>query len=153
MNQTEKFIHNPEISELSRLLIDILKRGKDVDPARLSALAPEQWKKFLVIAAHQRVTPLVFHRLKKKGLDQAVPFDIYASLKDVYQQNIMRIMKISGQSRRVLKALNTADIPTIPLNGIVLANSIYESIGLREMSDFDLLVPKRNRKSDAGAGK
>lgn len=142
MNQTEKSILNPEISELSILLIDILKRGKDVDPVRLSALTPEQWKKFLAIAAHQRVTSLVFHRLKKKGLDQAVPSDVYASLKDVYQQNIVRIMKISGQSRRVLKALNNADIPTIPLKGIVLANSIYESIGLREMSDFDLLVPQ-----------
>lgn len=142
MNQTEKSILNPEISELSILLIDILKRGKDVDPARLSALTPEQWKQFMTIAAHQRVTSLVFYRLKKKGLDQAVPSDVYASFKDVYQQNIMRIMKISGQSRRVLKALNTAGIPTIPLKGIVLANSIYESIGLREMSDFDLLVPK-----------
>ncbi len=142
MNQTEKFIHNPEISDLSILLIDILKRGKDVDPARLSALTPEQWQEFQVIAAHQRVTPLVFYRLKKKGLDQAVPSDVYASLKDVYQQNIMRIMKISGQSRRVLKALNTAGIPTIARKGIVLANSIYESIGLREMSDFDLLVPQ-----------
>lgn len=144
MNQTEESILKPEVSELSILLIDILKRGKDVDPARLSALTPEQWKKFQAIAAKQRVTPLVFHRLKKKGLIQAVPPDVYASLWDVYQQNIMRIMKISGQSRRVLKALNTVDIPTIPLKGIVLANSIYESIGLREMNDFDLLVPQEN---------
>ena len=144
MNQTEESILKPEVSELSILLIDILKRGKDVDPVRFFALTPEQWKKFLAIAAHQRVTPMVFYRLKKKGLDQAVPSDVYASLKDVYQQNIVRIMKISGQSRRVLKALNIAGIPTIPLKGIVLANSVYESIGLREMNDIDLLVPKEN---------
>ncbi|HPL49037.1 MAG TPA: nucleotidyltransferase family protein [Smithella sp.] len=141
MNQTEESILNPEISERNILMIDVLKRGKDVDPARLSALTPENWKKFKAIAAHQRVTPLVFYRLKKKNLDQAVPSDVYASLKEVYQQNIIRIMKISGQSRRVLKALNTAGIPTIPLKGIVLANSVYESIGLRKMSDIDLLVP------------
>ena len=142
MNQTEKFIHNPEISELSKLLIDVLKRGKDVDPVRLSALTPGQWKEFQAIAATQRVTPLVFHRLKKKGLEQVVPSEVYASLRDVYLQNIVRIMKISAQSRLVMKALNAVDIPTIPLKGIVLANSIYESIGLREMSDFDLLVPQ-----------
>ena len=141
MNHIEASILNPEISELSILLIDILKRGKDVNPARLSALTTEQWKKFLAAAATQQVTPLVFHRLKKKGLDQAVPSDVYASFKNVYQQNIMRIMKISGQSRRVLKALNSAGIPTIALKGVVMANSIYKSIGLRQMSDFDLMVP------------
>lgn len=142
MNPIDKTMLKSEVSELSILLIDILNRGKDVDPVRLSALTPEQWKKFLAVAAHQRVTPLVFYRLKKKGLDQAVPSDVCASLKNVYQQNIIRIMKISGQSRQVLKALNTADIPTIPLKGIVLANSVYKSIGLREMNDLDLLVPQ-----------
>lgn len=142
MNPIDQTILKPEVSELSILLIDILNRGKGVDPARLSALTPEQWKKFLAIVAHQRVTSLIFYRLKKKGLDQAVPSDVCASLKNVYQQNIIRIMKISGQSRQVLKALNTADIPTIPLKGIVLANSVYKSIGLREMNDLDLLVPQ-----------
>jgi hypothetical protein len=141
MNQTEESILNPEISELSKLLIDVLKRGKDIDSARLSALTPEQWKEFLGIAAIQRVTPLLFYRLKKKGLGQAVPPDVYTSLKDVYQQNIIRNIIISDQSRLVMKAMNAANIPTIPLKGIVLANSVFESIGLRKMSDIDLLVP------------
>jgi len=141
MNQIEEGILKTEVSELCTILIDVLKRGKDVDPARLSTLTPEQWEKFLAIAATQRVTPLLFNRLKKKGLDKAVPSEIYVTLKDVFLQNIMRIMKMSAQSLLVIKALNSANIPTIPLKGIVMANSIYESIGLREMSDFDLLVP------------
>jgi len=141
MSQIDEGILKPEVSELCSILIDVLKQGKDVDPVHLSALTPEQWQKFMAIAAAQRVTPLVFHRLKKKGLEHAVPPDVYASLRDVSVQNTMRIMKISAQSRLVMKALNSADIPTIPLKGIVMANSIYESIGLREMNDFDLLVP------------
>ena len=146
MNQIEEGILKPEVSDLCTLLIDVLKRGKDVDPARISALTPEQWQKFMTIAATQRVTPLIFHRLKKKSLDQAVPYEVYASLKDFCLQNTMRIMKISAQSRLVLKTLNSAGIPTIPLKGIVMANSIYESIGLREMNDFDLLVPPEKLK-------
>lgn len=146
MNQIEEGILKPVVSELCKILVDVLKRGKDVDPGRLSALTPEQWQKFLAIAATQRVTPLIFHQLKKKGLEQAVPPEVYASLKDVCLQNTMRIMKISAQSRLVMKALNSADIPTIPLKGIVMANSIYESIGLREMNDFDLLVPPEKLK-------
>ncbi|MDD4357184.1 MAG: nucleotidyltransferase family protein, partial [Smithellaceae bacterium] len=141
MIQIDEDIVKPEVSELCKILVDILKRGKDVDPARLSALTPEQWQKFLTIAATQRVAPLIFYRLKKKSLDQAVPSEVYASLKDVYLQNTMRIMKITAQSRLVLKTLNSEGIPTIPLKGIVMANSVYENIGLREMNDFDLLVP------------
>lgn len=141
MIQLDEDILKPEVSELCKILVDILKRGKDVDPARLSALTSEQWQEFLTIAATQRVTPLFFHQLKKKGLDQAVPPEVYASLRDVYLKNTMRIMKISAQSRLVLKTLNSEGIPTIPLKGIVMANSVYENIGLREMNDFDLLVP------------
>ena len=141
MIQLDEDILKPEVSELCKILVDILKRGKDVDPARLSALTSEQWQEFLTIAATQRVTPLFFHQLKKKGLDQAVPPEVYASLRDVYLKNTMRIMKISAQSRLVLKTLNSEGIPTIPLKGIVMANSVYENIGLREMNDLDLLVP------------
>lgn len=141
MIQIDEDIVKPEVSELCKILVDVLKRGKDFDPARISALTSEQWQKFLIIAAIQRVTPLIFYRLKKKSLDQAVPSEVYASLKDVYLQNTMRIMKISAQSRLILKTLNSEGIPTIPLKGIVMANSVYENIGLREMNDFDLLVP------------
>jgi len=141
MTQIEEGILKPEVSELCTILIDVLKRGKDVDPARLCALTPEQWQKLMAIAASQRVTPLFFHRLKNKVLDQRVPAEVYASLKDVCLQNTLRVMNISAQARLVLMTLNSAGIPTIPLKGIVMANSIYESIGLREMNDFDLLVP------------
>lgn len=131
----------PELSNFYTILIDVLKKGMNVDPERLSSLTQEQWKKLLDIVATQRVTPLFLHRLKKKDLDQAVPGDVYAFLRDVYMQNMVRVMKMSVQSRLVIKALNSADIPTIPLKGIVMANLIYESIGLREMNDIDLLVP------------
>ncbi|PKN89353.1 MAG: hypothetical protein CVU51_00775 [Deltaproteobacteria bacterium HGW-Deltaproteobacteria-1] len=141
MTQIVEGILKPDISELCAILIDVLKQGKDVDPAQLSVLTPEQWHKFLAIAATQRVTSLVFHQLKKKGLDQAIPSEVYAFLRDACLKNTMRIMKMSAQSLLVIKALNSANIPTIPLKGIVMANSIYESIGLREMNDCDLLVP------------
>ena len=48
MIQLDEDILKPEVSELCKILVDILKRGKDVDPARLCALTPEQWKEFLV---------------------------------------------------------------------------------------------------------
>lgn len=58
--------------------------------------------------------------------------------------NLLRYRELGN----VLGAFNDAGVPTIVLKGAVLAEDLYPSIGLRPMSDVDILVP-RDRVPDA----
>jgi len=129
-------------SELYGFLINGLK--KNVPPAdfaaNLAALSPERWQDFLELAARQRVTSLLWHHLKQKNLDKVVPEAASASLHDAYRRNTMNNLLFNGELRLLLSALQTENIPLIMLKGIMLANAVYENIGLREMNDIDVLA-------------
>jgi hypothetical protein len=128
-------------SELCRLLIDCLKRnGPTVEAARLSGLSPEHCRAFLSLAATQRVRPLLWHRLKQKGLDKAVPAVAAEALREVSRQNTLHNLRLYGELRCLLSALESEGISLILLKGIFLAEAVYNNMGLREMNDIDVLA-------------
>jgi hypothetical protein len=130
-----------EQSKLYDILIACLKRDKsDPDTAALSALSAQDWHNLLALSTMQRVTHLLWHRLKQKGLDKVVPDAAAATLHASFLRNTMKNMRLNGEMCLLLSRLNTENIPLILLKGIVLANTVYENIGLREMNDIDLLV-------------
>jgi hypothetical protein len=47
-----------------------------------------------------------------------------------------------GELQRVARAFDSAGIPLIALKGLHLADLVYRDIGLRTMSDLDILVPR-----------
>lgn len=128
-------------SELCRLLIDCLKKDEPgFDAARLSGLSPERWQALLALAATQRVRPLLWHRLRQKGLDKAVPIKAANELREAARRNTLRKLRLCGELRRLLSALKPEEIPLILLKGIFLADAVYGNVGLREMNDIDLLA-------------
>lgn len=130
-----------ENAELHKLLIDCLKKDTQrIDPAGFAALTPERWQNLLALAAGHRITPLLWHRLKQKGLDKIVPEAVAASLKEASRRNTMNNLRLSRELHLLLSTLEAENIPVIPLKGIVLANTVYENISLREMNDIDVLV-------------
>ncbi len=127
--------------ELCRLLIDCLKRDEqDVDPSRLSCLSPECWRAFLGLAAAQRVRPLLWHRLRQKGLERAIPLQAAEELRAASRWNTLHNLRLYGELCRLLAALKPQGIPSILLKGICLSLAVYSDMGLREMNDIDLLV-------------
>jgi|WetSurMetagenome_2_1015567.scaffolds.fasta_scaffold00105_23 hypothetical protein len=130
-----------EKSETRELLVLLLKKDdKDVDAEKLSFLSPESWQDLLALSKMQRVTPLLWHRLKKKGLDKVVPDAAVATLREASRRNTLRNLRLNGELRLLLTALSAENIPLIMLKGIALSNTVYETIGLREMNDIDVLA-------------
>jgi hypothetical protein len=128
-------------SELCRLLIDCLKKdGSAVEAARLSAISPERCQAFLSLAAIQRVRPMLWHRLRQKGLDKAVSITVADQFQEAYSRNTMRNLRLYGELRQLLSVLNSEGIPLILLKGIYLAEAVYGNMGLREMNDIDVLA-------------
>ena len=127
--------------ELCQLLMDCLKKDKPVvDLFRLSDLSPERWQRFLALAAQQRVKPLLWYRLRQKGLDKVVPGCAVEALRNAFHRNTLHNLRLYGELRRLLTALNAEKIPLILLKGIFLADAVYDNMGLREMNDIDVLA-------------
>ena len=84
--------------------------------------------------------PLLWHRLRQKGLVAAVPVTVAEELRDIFRWNTIRNMRYYGDLRRLLSALKPEGIPLILLKGIFLAEAVYGDMGLREMSDIDVLA-------------
>ena len=127
--------------ELEQLLIDCLEKNEsEFDATLLSSLSPEHWRALLNLATVQRVRPLLWHRLRQKGLDKAVPMAVAEALREAFRRNTLHNLRYYGELRLLLSALKPEGIPLILLKGIFLADAVYGNIGLREMNDIDVLA-------------
>ena len=126
--------------QLEQLLVDALNPTIPLEVERLAALTPTQWQELVMLAASQRVRPLLWHRLKQKEMTELLPADVVAWLRESFRQNSMRNMRYHQELRRLLSALQTEHINLILLKGIYLADAVYGNLGLREMNDIDLLA-------------
>ena len=128
-------------ANLYKLLIGCLKKDNAMpDAASLAALPPAHWRDLLALAAMQRVTPLLWHRLKQKGLDGIIPDKVSTSLREAARRNTLNNLRLNGELRNLLSDSCLENIPLILLKGIVLANTVYDNISLREMNDIDVLA-------------
>lgn len=135
---------------LERLLLDALNPAITLGTDRLDELTPEQWQEWLALAAAQRVTPVLWQRLKQKGVAHLVPEEAAEALKAALSRNALRNLRLYGELRTLLTALETEDIPVILLKGIYLADAVYGNVGFREMSDIDLLARPGDLRRIAG---
>lgn len=127
-----------ETFQLRDLLVACLKKSESSPD--LSGLTPRDWEIFLQTASLQRVAPLLWHRLRQKGLSDLIPLPAAETLRDAYRRNTLHNLRFNGQLQLLLTALASENIPLILLKGIVLANTVYPNIALREMNDIDALA-------------
>lgn len=106
----------------------------------LSSLTPDDWEHLLELAHMQRITPLLWHRLKQHSHTALLPETIAQRLRAAYRHNTLRNLSYHRDLTRLLALLQEEKIPILLLKGIVLCNTVYESAGLREMNDIDALV-------------
>jgi Uncharacterised nucleotidyltransferase len=103
---------------------------------------PMDWNSILESAHWHGVAPLVYKNLIKCGLSSQVPNEIIKALKSTYRKQVIRNTLLFAELDRLLAAFEQSRIPIIPLKGVVIARLIYKDIGLRPMSDIDVLVKR-----------
>jgi hypothetical protein len=127
--------------DLCQLLLNCLKRGHSEEVAKnLYGISPARWQAFVNLAALHRLGPLIWNRIQEKGLTTMVPKEAAEKLQRSLLVNTTQNLRLYGELRRLLSALQPEGIRLILLKGIYLATAIYEQIGLREMSDIDVLA-------------
>jgi hypothetical protein len=102
------------------------------------------WDYTLECSIKQGISPLFYWNLKKINNGKDVPSEVMKNLEKIYYSNLARNMLLYDELSKILTAFKKADIDTIVLKGAFLAEEIYKNIGLRPMSDIDLLVKEED---------
>jgi len=92
----------------------------------------------------QRVGGAVFQGLQRVGAASSVPTALIGRLQADYYKTAGRVLEMTEEARRVLRAFQERGIEAILLKGVFLANQVYDTPGVRPMGDVDLLVRERH---------
>lgn len=102
---------------------------------------PLRWDLILERATAHEVYPLLYRNLRRIGFP-GVSTQVRTELEALYKINAFRNVHLAEELARVLKLLGGVGIPTIPLKGVTLAESLYGDPSLRVCADLDILVPR-----------
>ena len=126
---------------LCRLDFSVQEKAEVAD--RLKQVS--DWDRFLKLANEHGVIALEAYNLRELGLTDMVPGKIMEVLDNARMKTLMRNTWQTQQWKEVNRILSGAGIKHVLLKGMALEHTVYRSLGLRQMTDTDILV----KKSDA----
>ena len=102
------------------------------------------WNNFTDMVIQNGVGPLIHKNFSLIKNSTLIPEGSLSRFKQTYYRCISRNMVLYEYFRNAVDSFSKVGISVIALKGISLAESIYSDIGLRQMSDIDLLVKKED---------
>ncbi|MFA4852404.1 MAG: nucleotidyltransferase family protein [Bacteroidales bacterium] len=116
------------------------------DIQRMEDLIPSvtNWNSFTDMAIQNGVGQLIHKNFSSVNNFNLIPKGSLSRLKQTYYRSLSRNMILYEHFRNAVEAFSKEGISVIALKGIFLAETIYKDIGLRQMSDIDLLVKKED---------
>jgi len=103
------------------------------------------WDLFLKLANEHGVIALEAYNLRELSLADMVPGKVMEVLDNARMKTLMRNTWQTQQWKEVNRILSGAGIKHVLLKGMALEHTVYRSLGLRQMTDTDILV----KRSDA----
>jgi hypothetical protein len=114
--------------------------GRDECRCLPQALAAADVEGLLAWVSRQGLAPLLYDRLQRLDLIDALPPSITTTLQRLYYANAVRNDLLYRELHGALRALQDAGITPIILKGAALAETVYAQRALRPMSDTDILI-------------
>ncbi len=102
------------------------------------------WKRFTDMAIQNGVGPSTHKNFSLVNNLNLIPEKSLSRLKQTYYRSLSRNMILYEYFRNAVDVFSKEGITVIALKGIFLAEIIYQDIGLRQMSDIDLLIRKED---------
>ncbi|MFT4594455.1 MAG: hypothetical protein ACI8VL_001187 [Bacteroidia bacterium] len=130
-----------ELSPELRLLLVLSKLNlseSEVNEATLLLANVQDWKCFVQRSIGTYLAPIM--HVNMGLLNASIPEKVKDALCNSYNQVLVRNIRLYESYKVVLNQLTEAEVKCIPMKGIYLAESVYRDIGLRHLSDIDLLV-------------
>jgi hypothetical protein len=117
-----------EINNDDRVIIDNL------------ILSVNDWNYVYECAVFQGIGSLISKHFFLQRQAEIIPKSIISKLNQIYYRSLSRNMILYEHFQKIAQTFSANNIAVIPLKGIFLAETYYHDIGLRQMSDIDLLV-------------
>jgi hypothetical protein len=134
-----------ELRREDKLLLQCLTaEPDDGSVSRLVHFTASDWDLMVEQSVKHAVASLLYQQVKRFGPSFRVPPDVLERLRGIYLINAARNMRLYHELSNVLKMFNDEGIPVIVLKGMHIAEIVYENIGLRSMTDMDLLFRKQD---------
>jgi hypothetical protein len=149
MTKSDSRMHGEQDRE-TRVLFGCLSAGA-LPPQVCSDLTDPSlsWRKVVDTACRLGLGALLYSRCGEHAVREHMPTQVLCSLKDDYFFYQARNMKVYAELRNVLTAFSHHGLSVIVLKGAALAELVYRHIGLRTMTDIDLLVRKEDLRKAA----
>lgn len=101
------------------------------------------WDYLLQIASYHQVLSLLYFNFNKT-FSELVPPQVLAQLRHFFGINAKRNLFLAKELIFLLKLFEDNNIQAFPFKGAVLANYAYGNLALRQFSDLDILVKKKD---------
>jgi hypothetical protein len=107
------------------------------------------WEYLFRVAGRHGLVPLLYYQLNMI-CPESVPEALFTSLKTRFHANLAHNLFLTAELLKLLSLFENHGIPAVPFKGPVLASSVYGNLSLREFSDLDILIHKKdlNRAKD-----
>ena len=108
-----------------------------------SKLILKDWQNLVALAHQHGVFPLFYHSLRLHA-SSLIPSKIMAKLKAHNMAIVQRNMLMNTELIHIMKLLEENNIDALAFKGPTLSQMAYGDITLRQYSDLDILVDKKN---------
>lgn len=105
---------------------------------------PLDWDEVLKRASREGVIGLAFRHLNQPDYKGRVPEVILERLRNNYYVQLVKNTSIFEEAKRILAALNVAGLKAIGLKGVFLTQNFYNDLGVRPVTDIDILIHKED---------
>jgi len=122
------------------------REAREAELQAIDALIPDiqDWNYFTTQLIDRGLAPLLYKKLPHLANSQVIPTHVQSKLRSAYYKTVSRSMMLYGALHEVVQEFNKEGITVIALKGIFLSEHLYLDIGLRLMSDIDLLVKEKD---------
>lgn len=127
----------PELRLLLGLLRSVLGTGAgNQKPARINQV---DWAAFLDTVRRHRAGGLLYHGAKA-SLDTHCPEFVLHEIKLLAEETTRRALSQAAEQIRLGRMLENVGVESMPVKGLVLAQQLYGTVGIRHVGDLDLLI-------------
>jgi len=101
------------------------------------------WDFLMDAAEHNRVVPLLYSSLEKARA-QDVSQGWMERLRDSCRYTLAWNLLMTQELVTILRLLDRESIPALPYKGLLLADSLYRDVSLRQVWDLDILIQNQD---------
>jgi len=122
---------------------------KEFDDIKLLSKSNVHWEIFLNNAIQNRLSSIVYKTFSNSNILENIPKHIFDNLQKYYYKTLSKNTVLYSYFTLFLQECYNKDIQVVALKGIFLADNVYGDIGIRQLSDIDLLVHEKDANNCA----